>query len=195
MDISIEIGALSTALVGALAAGFGLFQYRKAEAWKRAEFTGRLFEQLSSDDELAFACKSLDWGAGTLIIPAKYRVLFIDGKLTIGHDWNVLADALKRDITINIAKNPNQLLYRYSLDALCDYLDRVRIFVVLGLVELSDLGPLGYYAALMLNPRYYNGPIPRGEVLGNFIMAYYPSLPAFLSDLELLRNPKRTSRI
>jgi hypothetical protein len=200
MDVSIEIGATLTALIGATAAAVGLFQYRKAEAWKRAEFTGRLFEQLASDDELAFACRSLDWGVGPLITPQKYRVLLSGTKsdtAVVDHNWSDLANAMKKGINIDVIQNPNQLIYRYSFDAFCEYLDRLRIFVELGLVELSDLTPLGYYAKLMLNPPYYQGALPKAEVFGNFILAYYPKLQGFLCKLELLWNfaPEKPSAI
>ena len=194
MDVSIEIGATLTALIGAIAAAVGLIQYRKAEAWKRAEFTGQLFEQLASDDELAFACRSLDWGVGPLITPQKYRVLFSGNKsdaAVIDHNWSDLANAMKRGINIDVIQNPNQLVYRYSLDSFCEYLDRLRIFVELGLVQRSDLTPLGYYAKLMLNPPYYQGALPKREVFGDFILAYYPKLHSFLCELELLWNLDR----
>src|ERR1700730_12296503 len=176
MEVSLEIGAFVTALIAGAAAITGLHQYKKAEAWKRAEFTGRQFEQLSKNEELAFACKSLDWGIGPLIVPTKYRTLYPDGQATINHDWNKLANALRQSININVVTDTDQLVYRYCFDALFDYFDRLRVFVLLDLVELEDLNSLAYYAALVEEPAYYSGSLSKREVFGGFIDVFYPNL-------------------
>jgi hypothetical protein len=184
MNLSIEVGAVSTAIVAAVAALAGLAQYRKAEAWKRAQFTAGFLKQLSTDEELIFACKAIDWGLGPLIIPEKYRPLFTNREVVITHNWDDLANALKPNIDINVITNPKQLIYRYSVDALLDYFDQSRKFIELNLVRLHDLASLGYYAALIRYPIYYHGTTAPKDVFGSFVNRYYPELPEFLVALE-----------
>lgn len=190
MEIQVEIGAAFTGGIAAVAAIVGLIQYKKSENWKRAEFTGRLLEQLSSNEELAFASRSLDWGVGPLIVPIKYRVLYKVETNTISHEWSRFAKAVRPGLEFDFRTEIDLLVYRYCFDAFCDFLDRLRIFVELRLIKLEDLSSLGYYAALMHNPIYYGGPLKKEKVLGDFLKKFYPALPDFLSKIPNLKEGK-----
>ena len=184
-DLSLDLGSLLAGLIAAVAAIFGLLQWRKAEAWKRAEFAGGLLRQMETDSELSFCCRALDWGVGPLLIPEKYRPLFPKDTVRIDHSWEIMARALRPNLDFDWS-DPQHLVYRYSFDTFLSYLDRLQWFVALKLVERSDLDPIDDYLKHLESATYYGGTskelpgVTKEMVFGEFIGAFYPRVRKLL---------------
>lgn len=183
---------METSLIGTLLAAGGLFftgiAYLKGEEWKRAELARQLVERLSTDDELAFCTRALDWGVGPLIIPEKHRPLFPEGTRIMEHDPRVLAQAVEPALGPGWRK-PESLTYRHSFDAFFTYLLRVADQVRSKHVSRDQLVGLDYYLQLVRNPPYLTRPdetdsrqldSARQSTFRPFVNTYYKSLEPFV---------------
>ena len=177
LDITGEIGAMTAALAAVGAGIFGLNQYSKAERWKRAEFTIAQIRLLSEDATLAFCCRAIDWGAGPLIIPMKYRELFPAGQVIVQHSWLLMANSLRPSLHsdfLNEQIAAQFLLYRYAFDDFFSYLDALVMYRDLSVIRESDLGPIKYYLAQVKDPRYWdNDSLGGDQVFGDFVESFY----------------------
>jgi hypothetical protein len=197
---------LIIAVSGTLIAVIGLFfsgiNYRAGEKWKRTEFARQLIDRLSTDDELAFCTRALDWGVGPLVIPAKHRVLFPEGTARMDHDLEVLERAIHPDLQRGW-RTPAALTYRYSFDAFFSYLHTVIHYVTEGLIARKQLVGLDYYLDLVANPLYLRpSPAPSEQAAGEapesayrpFIKKFYPDLLPFIwppKQLAVSRRPRQ----
>jgi hypothetical protein len=194
------VGALG-AFVGGLATAGGLvytawqLHYSRIdqsdnEAWRRQEFARSLVDRLSSDEELAFCTRALDWGVGPLIIPQKYRVLFGQekeeggnaDKTIIDHDPAIMANALKPHLDLGW-KAPQALTYRYCFDAFFWYLEGIAYQVRVRNVSKEQLVGLDYYLDLVRKPPYFSWTRKDGwarHPFRPFIKKYYRDLEGFL---------------
>jgi len=178
--------------IGTLVAAGGLYftaiSYREGQKWKRAELARQLVERLSTDDELAFCTRALDWGIGPLVIPQKHRPLFPDDRIVMEHDLDVLRDALHPGLLPGW-REPEALTYRHSFDAFFTYLLRVADQVTSEHVSKEQLVGLDYYLDLVARPLYL-APKDDGEGKGTsdgaepgfrpFVERYYPNLTSFI---------------
>jgi hypothetical protein len=55
-----EIFAYSGAIIGIAAFGIGLYQYYRAQIWKKSEFAAAQIQRLTDDPALALCCIFLD---------------------------------------------------------------------------------------------------------------------------------------
>src|SRR3954451_23189610 len=69
------VSKLATPIVALFAAIYTGLQYERIKRWRVKDLAAQLVGQLTTDDELAFACQVLDWGIGPMIVPARYRPL------------------------------------------------------------------------------------------------------------------------
>ncbi|MCK1310754.1 MULTISPECIES: hypothetical protein [unclassified Bradyrhizobium] len=152
-------------------------EQRTSERWKRTEFARALIDRLSTDEELAFCTRALDWGVGPLIIPARYRPLFPVGTATFEHNVVLMAAALKADLDV-VWRQPEALTYRYCFDSFFAYLDAIRYHVAVGNVDLSQLVGLQYYLDLVRVPRY--SAKEEDNTFGPFLDRYFPGLKKFI---------------
>lgn len=182
MDVGLIIGQAGTFL----AAGgliFTAISFRAGEKWKRTEFARQLVDKLSTDDELAFCARALDWGVGPLMIPAKHRPLFWRNPVIMQHHLGVLRDSIQPELGEDWNK-PEALTYRHSFDAFFTYLERVVDHIRSRIITRKQLVGLDYYLELVADPPYLR-PKQDGEEISEsafrpFVENYYPALLPFI---------------
>lgn len=194
------LGSAAT-LTGLLFAGRQIKQqvqeHQSAERWRRTEFAAALLERLSSDEDLAFCARAIDWGVGPLLLPQKYRSLFPLGTVKCDHDWKQFAEA----VTIQLGprwNEPEQLTYRYCFDSFAAYLETVQRHIELRNVELSHLIGLRYYLDCVFDAAYY-ATVPESQrlpgvttrsVFRPFLEHYYPEAWALVENRHTLPGRK-----
>jgi hypothetical protein len=151
------------------------------ERWRRSEFARALVDKLSTDDELAFCARALDWGVGPLVIPEKHRVHFDPGTSTFEHDWKKLEGAVAPGLDVGW-REPECLTYGYSFDTFFSYLETIKHHVDVGNVRRDQLVGLDYYLDLLKRPIYAQQTSGRNisEVFRGFVTQFYPSLIPFV---------------
>jgi len=192
-----DANTLSSVLT-AVITGFGLIytgrqiqlarrEHAENERWRRTEFSRSLIGHLSTDDELAFCARALDWGVGPLIIPQKHRALFPKDQAKFIHDWPTLQAAVGAGLHAGWDE-PEALTYRYSFDAFFAYLESIQYYVRAERATPEQLVGLDYYLELLRKPIYAAGPAPgsASEVFRPFVARYYPNL------VEFIWKPKQT---
>jgi hypothetical protein len=130
------------AIAGLLLAGVGgaiaLFNARKAVLWKRADLASAYMKELSSNSELVFACRVLDWNGGRLVVPEQLQPLLPTDEKTITHDRS----ALKRAMCV---KDPRLQIYRTAIDSLLSWLEVVNNSLNRKLFLAEDMPALRYW--------------------------------------------------
>lgn len=146
-----EIISWLTALLGASGFAFGLYQYYRAQLWKKSEFAASQVQQLSDNPDLALCCVFLDWDVRRIPVPERYSV-FTEEK-SFKHDWNnVLHAMIPEDQKANF--DWPLVLYRDVFDKFFIYLDRVNHYISIGLFEVEDVYNLKYWLDEIKSPRY-----------------------------------------
>jgi hypothetical protein len=139
--------ALAGVLSASIAFASGLFQYRKAQRWKRAEFVAAEVKEVLKDRWVAVALQLLDFNMNS------YNLAKSDSE----HE---LRDVPLTDIDLAIAMEPHsirsegfgtaEVRVREAFDAFLDALQRFEHFVAAGLVSSRDFAPyLRYWVTLL----------------------------------------------
>lgn len=152
-DLLKALGLLGAAVVFAI----GLFQYRRAQQWKRAEWVAQEMKQWFADPLVQAALLMIDWGSR--------RILLYPGRENVGERYVRLNnDDVARALMLR-SERPDSFSeleadIREAFDRALDGLERFYAYVETGLVELDDLEPyLKYWAVILCRPR----PIGPGE--------------------------------
>jgi hypothetical protein len=133
------------ALVGG---GVAMFNSWKGVCWKRAELASSYLRDLTTNDELVFACRCLDWSGGRLVVPQSLRPLLTDGGESIEHDRSIFAIALRPDLSIReMNDDPRIQIYRCSVDSFLSWLNVVASALNRKLFYPDDLEEVGYWVA------------------------------------------------
>jgi hypothetical protein len=138
------------AIAGLLLAGVGgaiaLFNARKAVLWKRADLASAYMKELSSNSELVFACRVLDWNGGRLVVPEQLQPLLPTDEKTITHDRSALKRAMRVNLAIADAdKDPRLQIYRTAIDSLLSWLEVVNNSLNRKLFLAEDMPALRYW--------------------------------------------------
>lgn len=133
-----------------------VYQYTKAQKWKRSEFAARLLEKLSQDPALLLCCKALDWKSKPLPIPPKYRLDENDG--TFQHDVEILTSAMRPHTEVSTFCR-EEVLYRDLFDEFFAFLEEVDHYISRGLISVKDVSPLEYWLEAIAHPRFSQEPI------------------------------------
>jgi hypothetical protein len=96
LELILKSAAPAVATVGLL---IGVYQYAKAQRWKKAEFAAKELEKLTNDQPLILACLFLDWESRTMEIPSEYKAMTNEGNFK--HSWKVLETAMSPGLTPN----------------------------------------------------------------------------------------------
>jgi len=145
MEISLEIGAVFTALVALAGAGFALYQYHWAQRWKMLEFAASQLERLSQDPILDFALTCLDWEKGPINLPERlshFADIREDGSLALRHDRERLIAAFQSEDSID---ERVIYVYRIAFDRLFDYFEQIEEFIRLGVIQAKDVRGLKFW--------------------------------------------------
>ena len=154
LSTPVELLVLAQALAF-LGFGFGLWQYSKAQAWKRLEFAASVLDRLRTDPTLRLALFFLDWKARMLFLPKELADYGHDGA-KFEHSIERMATAYAMESRSRIAETddyelkpefttPQYLLYIDVLDRFFEYLGQVQAFLELGVLETKDIRALGYW--------------------------------------------------
>jgi hypothetical protein len=154
-NLSQELSAwngLAQTLIALVGAVVVWYQYREYQKARRADLAITLVCQLDTDDLIAFAVSSLDWGAGYVLVPATWRDLVEDRK-PIYAAANI-EDALTPKLTLATSKDPLRILYRRSFVRLFDHLQIVALHVKRDPKLLDKLEPMADLAHRLCRPLY-----------------------------------------
>jgi hypothetical protein len=130
---------------------FGLYQYYKAEKWKKSEFAASLLEQLSNNPDLSLCCIFLDWKERKIAVPEKYK--FFTSEASFIHNWDHLTKALRpkeNDANLDFPL----VLYRDVFDQFFKYLDKINHYIKIGLIEVKDVQILEHWLNELKNSNY-----------------------------------------
>jgi len=144
-------------IVAAFVFGGGLWQYYRAQQWKRAEFLANEIKELLSDPKAVNGLTMIDWDERCIKLDPNadpkvvtYRMqsfallphtlVEAGGRILIEGSKASSADQMSNDFT------SDEKLIRDCYDALLDRLDRLGSYLETGLLSVSDMRPyLGYY--------------------------------------------------
>jgi hypothetical protein len=140
----IEASLQGLALVaGAVAFACGLYQYSKAQAWKRHEFVAAEVRQFDSDPLARSAMLMIDWGTRNIaLFPSHpdYSARFVLVTRPLLHTALVTHDKIGRVYT------PDEAAIRDCFDSFFSGLERFEQFIRAGLVGASEFQPyLAYW--------------------------------------------------
>ncbi len=193
-----DLGAFAAGVLAAGAAAVGFYltfrqltlirqEQQENEKWRRLELARHIIEKISTDEEIMFCTRALDWGVGPLVIPAKHRFLFPPDTASFEINWARLERAVKPDLDSNWA-DPDMLTYRYSFDYFFTYLESVSHYVGKLDKELAEVSGLDYYLDMIRSPRY-------GRRFGNDrANVFRPFLQLWFAKLEALIWPMKVNR-
>jgi len=168
-------------VVAVVGASYTALQYGRSRRWRAGDLAASLISQLETDEELAFACRVLDWGVGPLIVPQRYRPLLetvpADPKnatpaergAVIQMDRELLARAVEPRLKIDPKAEPAGLIYRYCFDKFFSHLANVHRLVQTRQVKSKDLIPLKYWLERIARYEYPPRPMPKDQVFQPFL--------------------------
>jgi hypothetical protein len=172
VDIVNKLGTMAIAGIGAV---YAYWQYRQAQIWKRSDLAATLVAQFDADEELAFACRALDWGIGPLIVPARYQPLQIDvdesQRAIMQHDTAIMYDAMRPNLQESTLKDPRGLIYRYCFDKLLSHLDHINQLVERRQLDINDLDATRYWLERLARYEYPPHGHDTADVFQPFIKA------------------------
>jgi len=144
-ELTVE-NQLKVAALGGAAIAFviGLLQYRKAQRWKRVEWTAKEMDAFFADPKVAMALKMIDWGAGRRIELYPNRANEAERFVVVRDDD--LAKALRDHGMQEFSED--EAAIRDVFDHLLDRLERIHSFVEAGLLSQKDVKPYLYYWAV-----------------------------------------------
>ncbi|MBK1657287.1 hypothetical protein [Paracraurococcus ruber] len=137
-------------LVTAIGGGIALVSFLRANRWKRAELANGYLADLTSNAELVFACRALDWEAGRLVVPETLRpILSRDGAdppAAILHDTALRDRCMDPDLRSDaVIAEPLLQVYRTAFDSLLSWLALVRQALDRRLFRPGDVEALQYW--------------------------------------------------
>jgi hypothetical protein len=147
-------------LGAALVFGIGLFQYRRAQQWKRAEWVAQEMKQLFGDPLVQASLLMIDWGSRRIpLYPDRKKENERYVQLT--NDEVARALMLHNERSVSEGFSDLETDIRAAFDRVLDGLERFHSYVETGLVTLGDLRPyLKYWAVNVCQVRKPN---PNGD--------------------------------
>jgi hypothetical protein len=144
------IAALGTLALGIIAGIATFLNYRNSVRWKHAELASKHLMELNSDAVLLFACRSLDWDIGILVIPESLQPIVANDRvpppIVIAHDKKRIAEAMVPDPHVHDAVQTTELqLYRTAIDSLLSWLSVVRQGLGRKLFTEGDIEPVAWW--------------------------------------------------
>ena len=134
---------------------FGIYQYTKAQHWKRAEFAAKELERLSTDPVLSLACIFLDYDERTVNVPEIYKEMAKSNSFI--HRWAILEKAMMASLTTNDGRNGFtwlEVLYRDVFDHFFTYLVSIDHYIDIDLVSKRDISILKYWLEKLSHPPF-----------------------------------------
>jgi hypothetical protein len=180
--------AAASAFIAAIGAFYVFLQYKRAQLWRKGDLAAALLAKLESDDELAFACQSLDWGTGPILVPKRYLPLTarfnLANESVLEHSPLILAAALEPSLNRTTLESAQGLIYRHCFIKLFSHLDNIGRLVASGQIDVADLHGLLFWLTQLA--KYAYPPAGRaGEVMFQPAIAVfdYPNIPILARQL------------
>lgn len=155
LDVLKTLAAFGTLGLGIVAGRYTLLSYRNSVLWKHAELASQYLKELNADEVLLFACRSLDWDIGILVVPQSLQPIIESGQPSskvIHHRKQQLAQAMVVDphsdatpVPDDAAGSPELQVYRTAMDSLLSWLSLVRRALGRGLFTLEDIEPAAWW--------------------------------------------------
>ena len=148
---------------GGLAFLIGLWQFRRAQRWKRVEFVAGEAEKFFNDESVKAALAMLDWSQKSIALfryrdPNDTRLIWVTYQLVAG----------------SLSTNPNQTYdskstaIREIFDRFLTSIERFENFIQAGVVKESDLRPYFHYWTNLLSGSDKKSPRVTAELLPQF---------------------------
>ena len=157
-------------LVASTAFLAGLIQYRKAQAWKKAEFVAAEVKALFADPAVQFALHLLDWNLSCHDLRSR------DDDDAMKEVWigdATLVTALSPHSFRSAGFSPVEVRVRLAFDVLLDGLQRFEHFIETDLVKEKDFLPyLRYWLDLMGSSSSYGKSAPVLHAIWRYIAFY-----------------------
>jgi len=135
-------------LIGAAAAFcVGLWQYSKAQQWKRVEFVANEMKMFVEDEAAKAAMVMLDWSRKQMAL-YRYRA-DSDKDMRVWVNYELVADALGTDPNEHYER-PRAAI-REIFDSFLGYLERFNSFIEARVVKPEDLTPYMHYWTTLLS--------------------------------------------
>ena len=147
IGILVSIAAISGFL-------FGVFQYWRAQKWKRLEFAANQIQRLTTEPDLALAVSFLEYSKMKIPLPEKYQVFAdSDDKPRIfDHDSENYAKVMEWTY---FAPSAEYYIYRQSTTRLFEYLQQIHQFIEIGLLKPKDVAAgLEWVLKLIFHPKH-----------------------------------------
>jgi hypothetical protein len=176
-----QFSKLAVPVIAFLGAIYTARQYWRAQRWRGGDLAASLVSQLETDDELAFACRVLDWGVGPLIVPERYRPLLekipegtknptpTERGEVLQQDLGLMARALRVGLAIDPKNEPAGLIYRYCFDKLFNHLANVDRLLKAEQIKLEDIRGLQYWLKRIAAYEYPPAGMTKQEVFQPFV--------------------------
>jgi hypothetical protein len=175
------------AAVGVVGGAIALFNARKTVLWKRAELASSYLKELTTNDELVFACRALDWNGGRLVVPEKLRPLLDEEIKWIEHDPMVLEQAMRPGLLLSeMDVEPRLQLYRTAMDGLLSWLALISNALGRNLFMPHDIQDVAYWVFHIENAHFLEGFIDE--------FGYRDSISALRTSFEPWRHTYRDGR-
>jgi hypothetical protein len=166
------------AMIGGLGAFLaGLFQYRHAQRWKRAEFVANEMKEFKAEPRVRNALLLLDWNERAVELfphetdPEKRSVRIED---------RTIKDALVPHIARSVF-SPVEIALRDTFDRFFDRLERFEYFLEAGLVRSKEFAPyLMYWLDILGNEKSGRKPPEVVWAIWVYIDFYYSGVTSLL---------------
>lgn len=136
---------LAKIAAGTIAFAFGLWQYRKAQKWKRLEFVAGEMKIFFDDPATRLAMTMLDWRKKAIPL-FKHRDANSIEQVTV--DYSLVAEALGTDPELKYDRYKSAI--REIFERYLEFLARFEGFIAAGLVKRKDFTPyLDYWVKLI----------------------------------------------
>jgi hypothetical protein len=174
MESTINVIAVLVGVSGFL---LGVWEYAKAQRWKKAELAAQKLDLLNSDPQLHLCCVFLDYSARMLPIPPGYDGISKDE--TFVHSADEMTEGLRPEKEKAGFKWP-LVVYRDAFDRLFCYLEEINHYLDTGLLFVGDVRPLRYWVDAVANPRFPK----EKDVPARFVATYgYKGVPMLAKKL------------
>lgn len=147
-----SVADIVSALI-AVAAFVGVVrEYRQNSRIKRLELVQNLDYTMETDEEIKFAVTSLDWGAGVIPVPTRWREVV--NKPGIRPDLRLLGLGVAPGFSKELEDEPVALMYRHCFVALFNHLERVKLLHDKKAIEIEDLNAVSWVASQLVDFPY-----------------------------------------
>lgn len=146
-----------SAIVGVFALFAVWIEYMRQKRMTRQQLAQDLSARFDTDEMIAFAVTTMDWGTGILVVPEPWREVVAAPALS----WNIadIRDAVHGTLTETTRVNPVRLLYRHAFVHLFNHIERISQLEQVGALRIEDLRFVAWLAYEITDWRY----APAGE--------------------------------